>query len=166
MRYLYFFITLFIFAGCASGQDSDESKNYVFDRSGVLSIEEVDKLNYELHELEDSIGSQMVVLIIDSLGSESIEAYSLRTATEWGIGRKDFDDGILITLSMFDRKMRIEVGIGLERIIKDEIAAKIMREEMTPSFKEEKYFEGLLAAIIQIKTLIYENRELIGQSLK
>ncbi len=153
-----------MFTACVAGQGSNEKRNFVFDRSGVLLIDEVDKLNFELIELEDSIGSQMAVLIIDSLGMESIEAYSLRTANEWGIGRKDFNDGILITLSIQDRKIRIEVGYGLERIIADEIAARIIREKMVPKFKEEKYFEGLLAAIIQIKTLIYENRELIGQS--
>lgn len=164
MCYLYFLILLIIFACCANGQRIDDSKNYVVDRSMVLSNEQVDKLNFELRELEDSIGSQMYILIIDSLGEETIEAYSLRTATEWGIGRKDVNDGVLVTLAMFEREIRIEVGIGLEKIIKDEIAAKIIREDMAPNFKEEKYYEGLLIGIIQIKTLIYENSGLIGQS--
>ena len=105
----------------------------------------------------------MVVLTIDSLNGQKIEDYSLKIANDWGIGRNDYNDGILITVVLFDRQMRIEVGNGLERIITDEIAAKIIREDMAPRFREEKYFHGLYAAVKEIKSLIRNNKQLIGQ---
>ena len=79
------------------------------------------------------------------------------------LGRKEFDDGILITLSVKDHNVRLEVGYGLEKIIKDEVAARIIRDEMIPEFREERFYAGLKAAAFEIRNLIEENRGLIGQ---
>jgi uncharacterized membrane protein YgcG len=84
-------------------------------------------------------------------------------ANGMGLGRKDYDDGILITVSLADRKTRIEVGPGLEKIIKDEIAARIIREDMGPRFGKDDFFNGIKGAVEKIKTLIEENKELVGQ---
>jgi len=158
--YILVFVGLFTFS---CGQNKERKIDYVNDRALILTEEQKSSLTDQIKELEKSIGSQIVILIIKSLEGEKIEDYSLRTANDWGIGRKDYDDGILITVSMYDRQMRIEVGYGLEKIIKDEIANRIIREDMAPKFRTENYYEGLYIAVDKIKTLIKDNKELVGQ---
>lgn len=153
-------IFLFVFA---CGNPEKINTSLIRDSVNVLTARQQEALSQEIKELEDSVGSQIGVLIVNSLHGEKIEDYSLRTANAWGLGRKEFNDGILITVAIQDREMRIEVGTGLENIIKDEIAAQIIHEEMTPEFKDAKYYEGLSKAVEHIKTLIQTNRHQIGQ---
>src|SRR5690349_12541771 len=118
----------------ASGQNDKVIRSCVIDSAYLLTDLQRQDLTTRIMALDDSIGS---------LRGEKIETYSLRTANAWGLGRKDVDDGVLITVALYDRMMRIEVGYGLELIIKDEIAARIIREVMAPNFRQEKYYEGL-----------------------
>ena len=78
------------------------------------------------------------------------------------LGRSTHNDGLLITVSFFDRRARIEVGTGLENIIKDEIAAEIIREDMAPRFREENYGLGIYIGVSRIAKLIRTNEILIG----
>ena len=135
----------------------------VNDYAEILSPEQEKELTSNLKSLETDIGSQVVILTIDSLGGEWIEEYSLRVANCWGIGRKSYNDGILITVALNDRKMRIEVGYGLEKIVKDHIAKNIIVNDMVPFFKKEAYFNGLLSATNKIDSLIRANPELVGE---
>lgn len=155
-------ILLILMVSCNPKEEKSEP-NFVFDRTYVLEADQVTSLNNEIIDLENRIGSQIMILIIDSLHGESIDSYAYRIANEWGIGRKDFDDGLLILMALNERMVRIEVGYGLELIIKDEIAARIIGEEMAPAFREKKYYEGLLKAVTSIKSLIIENPELVGK---
>ena len=77
--------------------------------------------------LEKNIGSQIAVLTIETLNGEEINSFSIRTAEEMQLGRDKYLDGVLMTFSLRDRSMRIEVGEGLEKILKDEIAKRICR---------------------------------------
>lgn len=161
---LLFIVSLFGLSIISCGQATEQSPRfYVNDRVYLLNQEQKGKLETEIKELQDSIGSQISILIIETLKGEKIEDYSLKVAEEWGIGRKNYNDGVLITVVVSDRQMRIEVGTGLEKILRDEITAKILREEMIPNFKQEKYYEGLSSAIRQIKSLLKDNKDLIGQ---
>ncbi|MEX0968262.1 MAG: TPM domain-containing protein [Bacteroidia bacterium] len=164
MRIVYalFFIGLLI---TACGRNDRQKISYVNDNANILTEDQESKLAEYIKELEQSIGSQIFILTILSLDGEKIEDYSLRIANTWKIGRVEFDDGILITVAVQDRQMRIEVGYGLEKIIKDEIAAQIIRDDMAPNFRSDKYFEGLDLAVGKIKTLIKDNKELVGQRL-
>lgn len=158
--YLLLFIGLLTHA---CGQKKEQTTNRVFDNAHILTNEQISNLTEQIKELEQSIGSQIFILTIESLEGEKIEDYSLRIAEEWGIGRKDYDDGILITVALQDRKMRIEVGYGLEKIIRDEVAARILTEDMAPKFRTKNYYEGVHLAAGKIITLIKENKELVGQ---
>ncbi len=135
----------------------------VNDYANILTDEEEDNLNALLKYLEDSIGSQLVILSIDSLDERTIEEYSIDVADSWRIGRANYDDGIIITLAMKDRKIRIEVGYGLELIIRDEIAKKIIDNTMVPEFRTGNFNAGLTKASEEIINLIYSNSELIGK---
>ncbi|MTI23116.1 hypothetical protein E1176_18955 [Fulvivirga sp. RKSG066] len=133
------------------------------DYADLLLPEQEEELTNKLEKLETDIGSQVVVLTINSLGEESIEEYSLRVANCWMIGRSGDNDGLLIAVALQNRKMRIEVGYGLEKIIKDHTAKNIIVNDMTPKFREQDYFGGLLSATNKIDSLIRSNVDLIGE---
>jgi uncharacterized membrane protein YgcG len=164
MRVKILYVCLFVGVITAACREEKKAKlDYVNDNAFILTNEQKLKLTEQIKDLEQRIGSQIVILTINSLAGEKIEDYSLKVATDWGIGRKDYDDGVLITVSVQDRQARIEVGAGLEKIIKDEIAARILREELAPNFREENYYVGLHSAVGTIAKLITDNKELVGQ---
>lgn len=140
----------------------DEKHSYVNDEVNLLTDDERENLANELKELESAVGSQMVILVIDSLAGENIEEYSLEVANAWGIGREGYDDGVLITVVLKKRRMRIEVGRGLEKIITNEMADRIIREKIAPRFRDERYYEGLLSGVQEMKLKIKQNKNLIG----
>ena len=135
----------------------------IMDDGNLLTPEQEDTIYAIIKDLETNIGSQIVVLTLESLGGQPINDLSLRTANEMHLGRKDYDDGVLILITASNHQMRIEVGYGLEKIIKDEIAARIIREDMGPRFREGDFFNGIKAAVEKIKKLIEENKDLVGQ---
>jgi uncharacterized protein len=141
------------------------TSNRVFDEIGELSEVEKNKLTSLMMELEKTTGSQIAILIVDTLNGEKIEEFSGRAFDKMNLGRSKIDDGLLIVQSLKDKKIRIEVGLGLERIIKDEIASKINREMIIPRFKEGKYYDGFYNGVTRIIELIEENKDLIGQPL-
>ena len=169
-RYSFLIVVILFSISCTSQSNKSEkeasnnsnSVYWVNDYADVLSTEEESQLTQVLKSLEDSIGSQMVILTIPSIGDQTIEEYSLQTARKWKIGRANYDDGILITMAVNDRKVRIEVGYGLELIIRDEIAAMIIRDQMIPAFRDGLYFKGLSEGSREIIKRIYSNPELVG----
>lgn len=126
----------------------------VVDLSGTLSTEEVQLLEKELAELETRKGSQIAILMVSTTDGEVIEDFSMRVAEAWKIGRKGTDDGILITVAKDDRKMRIEVGYGLEGVIADATAKRIISEQMAPEFRNGNFYAGLHAAVSTMTRLI------------
>ena len=140
-------------------------ENRIFDHADILTSTEENGLLEAIKSVETELGSQIAIVTLDTLNGESIEVYSLRTANEFRLGREKIDDGVLITVSLKDRSMRIEVGYGLERIIKDEIAADIIQKDMVPHFKINDFAGGLSKAIMRIKKLIEDNRSLVGKKL-
>src|SRR5687767_7637692 len=101
------------------GQKTNQARTRVVDNVNLLTAEQKARLTEQIFELETSVGSQIVILIIGSLNGEQLEEYSLRTANSLGLGREGYGDGILVTAAMNDGQMRIEVGWGLERILPD-----------------------------------------------
>ena len=133
----------------------------VTDLTGTLSAAQKARLESELASLEMRKGSQLVILIVPTTQPEVIEDYSMRVAEAWKIGRgkeraqRDtgnkradaIDDGVLILVAKNDRKVRIEVGYGLEGAIPDAIAKRIISDGITPRFREGDFFGGLNAAV-------------------
>lgn len=108
-----------------------------------MSSGELESLRQKLTDFETETTHQIVVLTINSIGNESIESYALNVFNENQIGQKETDNGILILFAKDDRKVRIEVGYGLEPIITDAISSRIIRNSMIPNFKDGVYFKGL-----------------------
>ena len=127
---------------------------YVIDNVGLLNpmtVQELDAVLYQ-HEVETS--NQVVVETIASLGGEFLEDYTLRRAMALRIGQKKQDNGVYVLISRDDRKMRIEVGYGLEGVLPDVVCARIIREQMTPRFREGSYDEGVTAGVNTILAAI------------
>lgn len=115
----------------------------IVDLTNTLSFREVEKLEKKLKDLEDRKGSQIAVLIIPTTGLETIEEYSIKVAEKWKIGRKGIDDGVILIISKHDRRLRIEVGYGLEGVIPDAVAKRIIEEIIVPNFKKGNFYEGI-----------------------
>lgn len=158
-----FCILLLITAACESPRPQLTKADRIFDEADVFSPAQEDSLFTLINEVDATIGSQIAVMTIDTLNGEKIEEFTMREFERLGIGRKKENDGILITLAMKDHGMRIDVGYGLEGIVKDEIAGRIIRNNMTPKFREGKFCLGVYDAIDSMKYLIENNRELVGK---
>jgi len=137
--------------------------NTIYDSAGLLTKQQTDSIFGLIQELNDNIGSQIVVIIIDSLKGQEINDYSIRQTEKLDVGRERYKDGILFTASLKERQMRIEVGYGLELIIKDEIASQINRQVIAPKFRDGKYGLGIYLGLDSIKYLIEKNRDLVGK---
>lgn len=146
-----------------SSRGEVEIGNRVLDRAKLLSQEQREHLFDLITQLEQSVGSQIAIITVDSLNGERIEDFSLAMLEQLKLGRENFKDGLLIVVADKDHEVRIEVGYGLEKIIRDEIARRINREEMIPKFKEHKFYEGLYLGVSRIKKLIEDNKHLVGQ---
>lgn len=126
----------------------------VVDLTQTLSAIEQAALEDRLRRFEEAKGSQIAVLIVPTTQPEAIEQFAIRVVDEWKIGRKVIDDGLLILIAKDDRKMRIEVGYGLEGAIPDLYAKRIITETMTPYFKRGDFAGGIDAAVNQLIGLI------------
>ena len=126
----------------------------VTDVTNTLSATEQQALAQKLSVFTQKKGSQIAVLIVPTTQPEDIAQYSLRVAEAWRIGRDKQDDGVIILLAKNDRKMRIEVGYGLEGAIPDAIAKRIVSDVMAPYFRQGDFSGGLNAAVDQLMALI------------
>lgn len=115
----------------------------VVDVAGTLTPEQKRDLETKLAEFEQRKGSQIVILIVGTTFPEAIEAYSIRVAETWKIGRKDVDDGVLVVLATSDRAIRLEVGYGLEGAVPDAVAKRLVEEAFIPRFREGDFYGGL-----------------------
>src|SRR3989344_9429812 len=118
---------------------------YVNDFANVLSDQAKQALESDLANLEKTTSNQIAVAIVPSMGGDYIENYAVKLFEEWGIGKRDRDNGILLLLSIEERKMRIEVGYGLEGALPDSIAQSILDNKMTPRLKAGDY-DGAVTA--------------------
>jgi len=126
----------------------------VVDLTSTLTGSERAALEQKLAALEQRKGSQVAVLMVKSTQPEAIEQFSLRVAEAWQIGRGKTDDGVVVVVAKDDRRMRIEVGYGLEGAVPDALAKRIIAEQMTPHFRDGDYAGGLNAGIDALAKLI------------
>ena len=115
----------------------------VNDFADMLTPEQEHALENKLVAYNDSTSSQIAVVTVESLEGYEDEEYALALGREWGVGGKDFNNGIVILIAEKDRKSRIEVGYGLEGAIPDITAKTIIEDDLTPNFREGNYYRGL-----------------------
>jgi uncharacterized protein len=126
----------------------------VTDLTGTLTAEQQSALEDKLAAFEARKGTQIVVLIVPTTHPEEIEQYSIRVVEQWKIGRKHVDDGVLLIVAKNDRRVRIEVGYGLEGALPDAIANRIITETIRPLFAQNDFYGGINAGVDQIETVV------------
>lgn len=126
----------------------------VTDLTATLSADQINALESRLASFETQKGSQIAVLIVPTTEPEDIAQFGIRVADAWKIGRKKIDDGLILVVAKNDRKLRIEVGYGLEGVIPDAIAKRVISETITPYFKAGDFYGGIDAGVTQLMQLI------------
>jgi len=138
--------------GAQSTPGNDEAaapalSRYATDLTGTLTPGQLAELESLLAAFDRSTSTQVVVLVVPTLYGEDLEEYTLRVAEKNSIGRKGKDNGALLFVALNDRKVRIEVGYGLEGALPDALAGQIIRREIAPHFRENDYYGGIRAGV-------------------
>jgi len=146
------------------GLEVPRYQDRVMDLANVLKPDEIEILAGKTVFLQMATTTHLAILIIPDLQGEVLEKYSLRVAKTWKLSRCDINNGILILMAMKDRKLGIEVGLGLERILTNEASKRIIDEDMVPLFKAGDFYGGLdsgLNSIIKILASSQEYKEIL-----
>lgn len=126
----------------------------IHDEAKVLTLAFINELEQQLKLHEDSTSNQLAILIVPSLNDVPIEDYTLRVAEEWKLGQEEKDNGAILFIALNDRKVRIEVGEGLEGVLPDAICNQIIRNEIAPYFRQDNYEGGIRAAVTAMVSAI------------
>jgi uncharacterized protein len=147
-----FIITVFLIAllSPAYALDVPKLQGYVNDYAGMISPQAKAELDNELRNFEQTDSTQIVILTVPSLEGDPIEDFGIRVAENWQIGRKGKDNGAIFIVSKQDRKMRIEVGRGLEGTLTDLMSGRIIDLVVQPRFKRGDFDGGFIAGISAI----------------
>ncbi len=151
MKKIFLFILILWQVNSFAQVEIPTLKNWANDFSNTLNGSELNYLNNDLKQFADSTSNQVVLLMIPTLNDYPIEMFAYETATKNKIGTKENNNGILFIIAKNDKKLRIEVGYGLEGALPDALCGSILRNEVRPYFKQGEYFEGIKAGINAIK---------------
>jgi uncharacterized protein len=148
------FLLLLITSPLARALEVPPLRGRVNDYAGVMSQDQVRTLESQLAQFEQETGHQIAVLTVPTLAGEDIEGFSIRVAESWKIGKKGFDNGVILLVAVKDRKLRLEVGYGLEGVLPDAIADRIIRDYIVPRFRAQDYAGGVIAGIDAVQKVI------------
>jgi uncharacterized protein len=145
-------VVLGLVAGGAAGVSAAEAlppppTAYFNDYAGLVSAADAQRLDAKLRQFAKETSTQVVVTVFPDLPSPSLEDFTVRTAESWRVGRKDWDNGAVLFVFVNDRKMRIETGYGLEGALPDQLAGRILDNEVRPRFRAGDWAGGLEAGI-------------------
>ncbi|MBW8883257.1 MAG: TPM domain-containing protein [Planctomycetia bacterium] len=129
----------------------------VNDFAGILTPTQRDALEERCKSLREKAGAQLAVVTLKSLEGGQVDDFAVKLFKRWGIGDKEKKNGILLLVAIQDRKARIEVGYGLEPILPDALAGRILTEQLFPAFRQQRYADGLAAAVNRIAEIIERN---------
>lgn len=148
------FAALLILAGLCSTALAEVAvpplKARVTDLTGTLNAQQTGELEARIAAYEARRGSQLAVLMLPTTKPEEIEQFSIRVAEAWKIGRKKVDDGLILVVAKDDRRLRIEVGYGLEGVIPDSVARRVIDERITPRFRDGDFYAGVRDGVDQL----------------
>ena len=126
---------------------------YVTDPAQVLSVEEKQLLETTLSSFTASTTIEIAVVILPDLGGDTIEGFAVKLFEDWAVGKEGVDNGVLLLFGMAEREMRIEVGYGLEGDLTDAESSWIIRDVLTPAFRDGNYYQGISGAVGQIMSI-------------
>lgn len=166
MKKIIILILLTIFPCLASALDVPSLNARVNDYAAMLSVGTVQQLERTLADFERSDSTQIVVLTIPTLAGESLEEFSIKVAEAWKVGQKGRDNGAVLVISKQERKIRIEVGRGLEGKLTDLVTGRIIRGEIAPRFKSGDFDGGVLAGVSAIMATVKGEYEAAPRDLR
>jgi uncharacterized protein len=134
-----------LLAGLSIAAEVPALRGRVNDYAGVIGQEQARALETRLAQFEQETGHQVAVLTIPTLDGEDIEGFSIRVAESWKIGKKGFDNGVILVVAVQDRRLRLEVGYGLEGVLPDALAKQIISDYIVPRFRAQDFAGGILA---------------------
>jgi uncharacterized protein len=165
-KIILFFAAFILLSSFAFSLDENKftASGWVNDFAGVIDASSAAKLTSLIGELNQKTGAQIAVVTIKSLEEDSLEDFSSRLFKSWGIGQKGKDNGVLLLVSYADKKIRIEVGYGLEALLPDSFAGETIRDIIAPEFKNGEFGAGILGGVNAIRSRIagYYNVTLTG----
>lgn len=129
-------------------------KARVTDLTGTLSAERIAELDRQLAAFEAKKGAQIAVLMVSTVQPETVEQYAVRAFEQWKLGRKGVDDGVLLVIAKNDRKLRIEVGYGLEGALTDATSKRIISDDIVPQFQRGDFAGGVTAGVSRIISVV------------
>jgi uncharacterized protein len=141
----------------ALAQTFPRPDGFVSDFAGVMDPADKITLENRLVQLSWDTGAEVAVVTIVSLNGDTIEDYAVQLFEQWGIGKKDADNGVLFIVAIGDQAVRIEVGYGLEPIITDARAGRILDNDVLPAFRQGDYSAGIVAGAASIESLVRAN---------
>ncbi|QCK15112.1 TPM domain-containing protein [Mangrovivirga cuniculi] len=147
-RYILLFFSVFTFYltqinSYAQLAELPDVKKFAVDKTNTLSSSEIETLNTKLANFEKETGSQVIAVMVKSTKPEEIEQFSIRLADKLNVGREGIDDGVILLVAKNDRRVRIEVGYGLEGAIPDIYAKRIIEGIIKPDFRNGEFYEGI-----------------------
>lgn len=138
----------------AHGLDVPRLKGRVNDHAGLLSPEQASRIENALAQHEAATSNQIALLTVPSLEGEDLEGFSIRVAEAWKLGQKGKDNGVILLVARDERKMRIEVGYGLEGALTDVESSQIIRNVVVPLFRSGDYYAGIASGLQAIVSAI------------
>lgn len=164
LRALCLFALACVLAGPAQAQlkEVPPLAGHVTDEAGMLDATQHERLEAVLAEYEAKTGSQIAVLLVKSTEPEAIEQFGIRVADAWKLGRKGVDDGVLLMVARDNpsslRRLRIEAGRGVQGVLTDAQSKRILQDVIAPHFRQNQYYEGLVAGVGAIATLLNQEQ--------
>ncbi|QQT92167.1 TPM domain-containing protein [Acinetobacter johnsonii] len=136
----------------------------VIDQAHILSAEDKQAIDQKIRTLHDSGKAQIGVVIVPTTGQEDIFGFAMRIADQWQLGSAKQDNGLLIAIAVNDRRMQILTGYGLEGVIPDIVANRIINQQITPYFKQAQYAQGIDAGLAEIERILNLDPEVAAQA--
>jgi uncharacterized protein len=156
MRFVWLLVLTFLLFSTTAlhAFDVPASRGYVTDLAQLLDSQTEAKLERYLRSFETTDSTQLVVLTIPDLDGLPVEQAALQVAEAWQIGQAEHDNGVLLLVAKNDRKVRIEVGMGLEGRLTDLLAGRIIDNDVVPRFKQGQFAEGIVAGVVAISDAV------------
>lgn len=137
----------------------------VNDEAGILSRRQESELENLLKRVKDNTSAEVVLLTVTDLQGLTIEDYSIRLAEKWKVGKSDRDNGVILLVSTGDRKVRLEVGYGLESILTDARSSYIINDKIIPEFRRNDYYSGIKEGLTSVTGVITGEYEISDEEL-
>lgn len=126
----------------------------IIDQAHLLSVSEINTLSAQIKELHQQAKAQIAIVIVPTTGQESIFDFAMRIANQWRLGTKEQDNGIVVAIAVNDRRIQILTGYGLEGVLPDVTVRRIIRNQITPAFKNGDIAQGLGAGLSEIQRIL------------